>query len=243
MLPYRATNPTKTPMAYWGAGIMGKWSNLATHSPVRRSKCRILEQKQMKETIRQSRFRIGTSLALLASVQNPAQSCLIVPNRDWSVAAFVRKRQMGPVAPALHSPGQSSLIKANQGISCLDTIQSQPPSCTKIATSPTLLRQIPVCRAVSSRCSPAKAESKRRRVKPGQTRSNHFPNSDVEHGFPLAPPYVVYFVAHYTTNCSQSVRRTPPQPNNPKSLRAGSRSGLEAAIRNPQFHLVPLNST
>jgi hypothetical protein len=93
----------KNPGECWSAGAMGRWSNLTTLHPVRRNGCRILEQKQTKETKRESRFEIGTSLSSFASVQNPSQS---------------------------------SLIKANQAISCLDAIQSQPPSCSKIATSP-----------------------------------------------------------------------------------------------------------
>ena len=102
----------KNPAECWSAGILGRWSNLTTLHPVRRNGCRILEQKQTKETKRQSRFEIGTSLSSFASVQNPS------PNQ-----------------------AQSSLIKPNQAISCLDAIQSQPPSCSKIATSPILLRQ------------------------------------------------------------------------------------------------------
>ena len=61
----------------------------------------------------------------------------------WRVASFVRKPQIEPVTPVLHSPRQSSLIKPNQAILCLDAIHSQPPSCSKIPTSPILLRQTP----------------------------------------------------------------------------------------------------
>ena len=79
----------------------------------------------------------------------------------WSVAAFVRKPQIEPVTPTLHSPrlstaalakeDHSSLIKPNQAISCLDAIQPHPPYCSKIATSPIRLRQTPACRAVLPR--------------------------------------------------------------------------------------------
>ena len=50
------------------------------------------------------------------------------PTGRWSVAAFVRTPQIEPVIPTLRPPGQSSLIKPNQAISCRDAIQSQPPS-------------------------------------------------------------------------------------------------------------------
>ena len=61
--------------------VMGRWSNLATHHPVRRIGCRILEQKATKETKWQPRFEIGTSLSSFPSVQNPGQSRLIKANR------------------------------------------------------------------------------------------------------------------------------------------------------------------
>jgi hypothetical protein len=37
--------------------------------------------------------------------------------------------------PRFSDQGQSSLIKPNQAISCLDAKQSQPPAWSKIATS------------------------------------------------------------------------------------------------------------
>jgi hypothetical protein len=43
---------------------------------------------------------------------------------------------------------QSSLIKPNQAISCLDAIQSQSPTGSKVATSPILLRRTPSNRSV-----------------------------------------------------------------------------------------------
>ncbi len=49
------------------------------------------------------------------------------------------------------NPTQSHLIVPNRANSCLDAIQSQPPSCSKIPTSPILLRQTPTCRAEERR--------------------------------------------------------------------------------------------
>jgi hypothetical protein len=63
------------------------------------------------------------------------------PTGCLSVAAFVRKPQIKPVTQTLRFPRQSSLIKPNQAISCLNSLHSQPPSCSKIPTSPILLRQ------------------------------------------------------------------------------------------------------
>ena len=63
------------------------------------------------------------------------------PTDCWSVATFGRKPQIEPVTPTFQSPRQSSLIKPNQAISCRGAIQSRSPSCSKIPTSPVLLRQ------------------------------------------------------------------------------------------------------
>ena len=74
----------KNPVECRSAGVLGRWSNLAT-PPVRHIGCRIFEQKGTKETKREFRFEMGTSLSLFASVQNPsanqAKSSQIKPNR------------------------------------------------------------------------------------------------------------------------------------------------------------------
>jgi hypothetical protein len=179
---YRATNPTETPTEYWSGGVMGKWSNLATYHPVRRGGCRILEQKQTKETMREFRFRIGTSLSLFASVQNPGQSCLIVPNRATS---------------------------------CLDALQSQPPSCSKIATSPILLRQ--------TRSKPVKPFCKLGRwtaLPAGTTIYRAFPGT-IHSQWWLDP-------------CADTLRGKQSAIRNPKSAIPSDSTW---------FHLIPLNST
>jgi hypothetical protein len=86
-------------------GLMGRWANLATHHPVRCGGCRILEQKQTKQTKRESRFRIGTSFPSFASVNskpivpNRAQSCYFMspnpvpvkkPTECWSAGVLGR---------------------------------------------------------------------------------------------------------------------------------------------------------
>jgi hypothetical protein len=54
------------------------------HPPGCRVGCRIFEQKATKETKRESRSKIGTSLSSFPSVQNPSQSSLIKPNQAIS---------------------------------------------------------------------------------------------------------------------------------------------------------------
>ena len=49
------------------------------------------------------------------------------PSGCSTIAAFVRKPQIEPVTPTPANQAQSSLIKPNQTISCLDAIHSQPP--------------------------------------------------------------------------------------------------------------------
>ena len=179
----------------------------------------------------------------------------------WSVAGFVKKPQIEPVAPTLHSPRQSSLIKPNQAISCLDAIQSQSPSCSKIATSPNRLPKIPTCHAVSPRRSLAKAEAKRSRVKAGQSQSKRFPIVTPGPRFQPLPQYIAVFPTKCTIHCGLPLQPTPIQPCNPQSRKAvmnqrisESASGNSELIgslgpapltapANPQFHLIPLNST
>jgi hypothetical protein len=121
---------TKNPTECLSAGVVGRWSNLATHHPVRRFGCRILEQKGTKETKMESRFKIGTSVSSFPSVQNQAQSSPIKPNQ-----AISSPDAMQPQAPWGLWFGICGLIL------CLDAIQSQPPSCSRTAISPILLRQ------------------------------------------------------------------------------------------------------
>jgi hypothetical protein len=72
-------------------------------------------------------------------------------------------------------------------------------------------------------------------AKAGQSLSNHFPSSDVGQAF---PPTLLYIVCHFsecTTNGVLLLRWAPPQTANP------SRS--IGTIRNPQWQLVPPNTT
>jgi hypothetical protein len=146
------------------------------------------------------------------------------------------------------TPAQSSLIKPNRAILCLDAIQSQPPSCSKIATSPILLRQTP--------------------VKAGQSQSKCFRFVIFGPRFQPLSRYIVVPPAKCTSNggcllrwtllCSQSAIRPVLRPVRHRPCEGGSFSeggnppsfaepteGRQSAIPpgSTWFHLVPLNST
>ena len=92
----------------------------------------------------------------------------------WSAGVVGRLSNLA-THPSTPRPNQaqSRLIKPNRGILCLDVSQSQPPSCSRIATSPIRLRQNPAWRASLSRRlvarKPCEGGSD---AKPGQTPSN-----------------------------------------------------------------------
>jgi hypothetical protein len=140
------------------------------------------------------------------------------PTGRWSVAAFVRTPQIEPVIPTLRPPGQSSLIKPNQAISCFDAIQSQPPSCSKIATSPFLLRQTP--------SMPVKAsQSDSRSLPSGHSSSRR--HLALWSPQPNAQPMVVCL-------CGGRHRGQKSAIRNPQSA---------IPVDSTQFHLIPPNST
>jgi hypothetical protein len=188
----------KNPVECRSAGVLGRWSNLAT-PPVRHIGCRIFEQKGTKETKREFRFEMGTSLSLFASVQNPS------PNQ-----------------------AKSSQIKPNRAILCLDAMQSQPPVWSKIATPP-VLRPIrrPVRRSLGEGGSEAKAGLPRRSTaKAGQTPSKPVKvffqslspsqGSTCQHHIlwfpgPNAKPIVV--CCYSIPNCSHAIRNFSQTPS------------------------------
>ena len=155
------------------------WSNLATHRPVRWHGCRILEQKQTKETMRESRFQIGVSLSSLPSVQNPSQSRPIAPNRAILCHKAIQSQppswSKSATSPILPRQAWSKPVKARQTAS--KRFQSLPSShssnryhnilCTHQPNAQLIavfccsihqydhtirnFRQIPACRAVATR--------------------------------------------------------------------------------------------
>jgi hypothetical protein len=122
----------------------------------------------------------------------------------------------------VQNQAHSSLIKPNQAISCPDAIQSQPPAWSKIATSPVLIRQTP--------SKPVKA----------------FRNLHLRAAFQRPAPCIVVSQAKCSTHCGLLLQDAQIRachsrlPSNP--VKAGQ-TNLQSAIRNPQFQLVPLNST
>ena len=117
---------TKNPAECWSAGVMGRWSNLATPLSAisyvgflnRRERRGNPDSKSALRYLRLLLFRIQAN-----PFMNRIAFPLYNPTEHWSVAAFVRKPQMN-VFPTLHhfiTPGQSSLIKPNQAIfPCFD---------------------------------------------------------------------------------------------------------------------------
>ena len=154
------------------------------------------------------------------------------------MAAFVRKPQIELFIPTLHhpvrrslgeggsnTPAQSSLIKPNRAISCLDAIQSQPPSCSKVATSPILLRQSP--------SKPVKVFSiPHHQRKRSAVHTIYCGTYSMIHNLLCFAACGFHQYRHAIRNSRQTAPSYSSFPGNPQS-----------ANRNPQFQSIPLIST
>ena len=76
-----------------------------------------------------------------STLQDPPSASICVNLRADAFSYFSFLLSQFLISHDMPNQAHSSLIKPNQPISCLDAIQSQPPPCSKIATSPILLRQ------------------------------------------------------------------------------------------------------
>jgi hypothetical protein len=167
-------------------------------------------------------------IALVAAACDRRQIDSKHPTECWSVSAFVTNPQIEPITPTLHPPPQSSLIKPNQAISCLDAIQSQPPTQSTSSTSVHQIRnpQSAIRNLSQAQSKPVKASQSVSQSLPSGRGSSRrldilwFPR-------PNAQPMVVCL-------CRGHHYRQKSEIRNPKSA---------IPVDSTQFHLIPLNST
>jgi len=151
------------------------------------------------------------------------------PSGCSTIAAFVRKPQIEPVTPTPANQAQSSLIKPNQTISCLDAIHSQPPwglwfgvwclICASTRSNPGL-RFVRIGRPVCRPPTPIKSAFRNPQfqsapVKASQSQSKRFPIVTFVPRSQPRPRYMVVSPAKCTTNCGLPIQPTPIRPCNP----------------------------
>ena len=154
------------------------------------------------------------------------------PTGCSSVAPSLRSPQIEPVTPTLHSPrlpfvlsavavaraeavakeDQSSLIKPNQAISCLDAIQSQPSWSLWFGVEGLILCLDPIQSHLPPAQKPPPYQPSS--VKARQSSSKRFPIVTFGPQFQPPTPYIVVSVPQCTTNCGLSPQHMPIQPYN-----------------------------
>jgi hypothetical protein len=139
----------------------------------------------------------------VAAVCDRRQTAPKNPAECWSVTTFVRKPQIEPVTLALHSPRQSSLIKPNRAISCLDALQSRPPAPATSSTPSMPTTNVHQIRNPQFQSNPDKAS---------QSRSKCFGTVFVA---PRSQPpslHIVVSPTQHTANCTSLLRHTAIEP-------------------------------